>query len=151
MLINIVTACLLSLAGGTLQVHLAFTGDLTSMGVSWRTAQPLQSAQVQFQKQLENQQQPHPAASVSTGTTTNYTIYGSISGYYHFAELSNLTSNTRYSYKVSTSASGTSSWSDSYNFTSPRAETDEVVRTATIVRAARNIRCRVRGLLHGCC
>ena len=114
-----------SAAASGMQVHLAFTGDLTSMGVTWRTAGPTnRTALVEWTEASSSS----PPPMFSVGTTKSYTIYGRISGYYHHSEMVNLKSKTEYKYRVSSEDGG---WSTFFNFTSPntQANLQEVVRT----------------------
>ena len=99
------------------QVHLALTGNLSEMSVSWVTLNKTQTSTVQWG--------PGPCTSggsfpsSSSGFTRTYTQGGWL-GIVHIALMTGLQPGTRHCYRVGDPASG--SWSQEFNFTTIPAD-----------------------------
>lgn len=94
-----------------LQIHLALTGDVSTMGVSWRSSSVV-TPSVEYG--LFSGQATRIVLAEDTRT---YQFEGSSSGYYHHAEMSELVVGTKYKYRVNGTA-----WSAWHSFFTPAAD-----------------------------
>jgi predicted phosphohydrolase len=108
---------------GPEQIHLALTGDLSEMAVSWTTLNATAANTVQYGTSSSSLSQ-----SVE-GFTTTYESTGWL-GVIHHAEMTNLLASTTYYYRVGSAKENV--WSDIYSFKTFSGKSDQTITYAVL-------------------